>query len=84
MKKVGSFWDTCVSQAEGRERKLRDRYDANALRIAIERAVQRANEERSADNQLPRWNPYQLRHAALSRIRSAQIKPVRPLSPSSR
>ncbi|MCB9869353.1 MAG: site-specific integrase [Planctomycetes bacterium] len=62
-------------------RQLADRYDAAALRRAIERAVTRANRERKAKNAeghqpplalLPVWTPYQLRHAALTRIRLAQ------------
>ncbi|MCB9869703.1 MAG: site-specific integrase [Planctomycetes bacterium] len=62
-------------------REFADRYTAGVLRRAIERAVGRANRERKAKNaeghqpslpMLPVWTPYQLRHAALTRIRLAQ------------
>ena len=39
--------------------------------MAIGRAVTRANRDRRAtgEDSLPRWNPYQLRHACLTRVR---------------
>lgn len=52
------------------DRVFRDTYDANALRKAVERAVRRCNAER-ADAGLapvPMFTPYQVRHAALTRL----------------
>jgi len=58
-----------------------DRYTAATLRTTIRRAVARANRGRQEANEarperespmLPHWTPYQLRHAALTRIRAAR------------
>ncbi|MCB9883799.1 MAG: site-specific integrase [Planctomycetes bacterium] len=72
-------WPSHVRRYE-RERARRtpieyaDRYDAGTLRNAISRAVQRANKAREEGGKkpLPSWTPYQLRHAALTRIRAAR------------
>ncbi len=50
------------------------RFTKDALRIAIRRAVVKANEEREKSGQtpLPHWTPYQLRYLRLREIRRQQ------------
>jgi len=50
------------------------RFTKDALRIAIRRAVDKANEEREEQGQapLPYWTPYQLRYLRLREIRRQQ------------
>src|SRR5690606_20277779 len=60
-------------EKEGRGRlKLRDAYDHVALRLALARGIERANVERAKEKPplapIPHWTPYQLRHAAATRI----------------
>lgn len=49
------------------------RFTKDALRIAVRRAVERANKvrEKSGEPPLPYWVPYQLRHTRLREIRKA-------------
>lgn len=47
----------------------RDRYDVNSYRQAIGRAVELANRDRDAHDQLPKWAPNRLRHTAATEIR---------------
>ena len=73
------LWDSHAQRYE-RERAQRtpreygDRYTAATLRTAIARAITRANRDRheAGEELLPRWTPYQLRHAALTRVRTAR------------
>lgn len=73
------LWDSHERRYE-RERARRkpvdfgDRYTASVLRTAIGRAVTRANRDRREANEQPlqKWTPYQLRHAAMTRVRSAK------------
>jgi integrase len=44
------------------------RYDKDSYRTAVERAIERANRSLPAEQQIARWTPHQLRHAALSAI----------------
>ncbi len=46
-----------------------NRYDTNAYRRAIHRAVDTANRKREKDDQLPKWSPNRLRHTAATEIR---------------
>jgi len=50
-----------------------DRFTRGALRLAVRRAIDRANEERekSGEPPLPCWTPYQLRYLRLREIRRA-------------
>jgi integrase len=57
----------------GRERReVGDVYDAHTLRRAIARAVTAANRQRKAAGLPPiaKWHPYQVRHAAATRLRA--------------
>lgn len=57
----------------GRERReVGDVYDAHTLRRAIARAVTAANRQRKAAGLSPiaKWHPYQVRHAAATRLRA--------------
>ena len=53
------------------ERQAGDRYTASALRIAVARAVRACNRDRVdlGEEPIPAWTPYQLRHAAATRLR---------------
>ena len=70
------LYDGDVERYE-REKAGRDRqeftatYDAKSLRKAVLRAVERCNRERAKNDEqsIPAWFPYQLRHAAATRIR---------------
>ncbi|MCI0464670.1 MAG: tyrosine-type recombinase/integrase [Gemmataceae bacterium] len=54
------------------KRKPAERYNRRSYRVAIVRAVDKANEERARQGLplLPRWSPLQLRHTAATVIRS--------------
>ena len=58
-------------RAERPDRKVGDVYTAHTFRRAIERGLKAANRERPERGlqPLPDWHPYQLRHAAATRIR---------------
>jgi integrase len=63
------------SQAKrGRKRRPKttpkDHYTTCTYRQAITRAVQRANQGKPEDEQIPAWKPNQLRHSAATEIRS--------------
>ena len=53
------------------ERSPGEVYDAGAFRKVVQRAVKAANRQRTAEGlpPIPRWHPYQLRHAAATRLR---------------
>jgi len=57
-------------RAQKPDRDVGDVYTATALRKAVERAVRAENRERAERGELPipKWTPYQLRHAAATRI----------------
>lgn len=46
-------------------------YSTSSYGRAIDYAVARANKQKPSDQQLPKWNPNQLRHLAASEIRSS-------------
>jgi integrase len=54
------------------KRKPAERYDRRSYRLAILRAVDKANRERARQGlpPLPRWSPLQLRHTAATRVAS--------------
>lgn len=52
--------EAAVRKGQGRTLKLAPRYDQNSLRQAVARACTAAG--------VPKWTPYQLRHAAATRI----------------
>lgn len=61
------------AKANGQERPrqgIGDVYTKDTLRRAVHRAVDRANRDRAAKELplLPKWNPYDARHAALTRL----------------
>ena len=58
-------------RAERPRRSHRDTYDSTTLRQAVDRAVAAANRARKALglDPVPRWTPYQLRHACATRLR---------------
>ena len=59
--------------ATGAERRahsgLNPHYSPNSYRVAVYRAVKKANKKRKRNDQLPDWSPNQLRHTAATEIR---------------
>ena len=49
---------------------LNPHYSPNSYRVAIYRAVDKANAERKDSEKLPRWTPNQLRHTAATEVRN--------------
>jgi len=50
------------------KRRDQDCYDRNSYNRAIKRAIVAANKRLPASEQIPLWTPYQLRHAAITKI----------------
>jgi integrase len=45
-----------------------DFYNKDSYRVAVLRAIEKANRRLPADQQIPKWTPYELRHSAASAI----------------
>jgi integrase len=43
-------------------------YNSGTYREAVARAIDRANRSLPADQQIPHWTPYQLRHAGITEL----------------
>ena len=54
--------------ARNPKRQDRDCYDRNSYNRAIKRAIIAANKRLPVGEQIPMWTPYQLRHAAITKI----------------
>jgi len=52
----------------GINRHIGDFYNKNSYRYVILRVIERANRRLPADEQIPKWNPYELRHSAASAL----------------
>jgi integrase len=54
------------------KRKYRDFYDTQSYARSIKQSLAAANGRLPADEQIPHWTPYQLRHAAVTEIAATQ------------